>query len=418
MTNPLQQKCQAAGFDYNKLPVGASDIKSNNDGTFTITVNGQQTKYSANGSVFSGNASYTVVNGSHSLDPLQMMMSSAGFDASTQIAGNMPYGMGSVWGQGGVASSLQSYGDSMGFNFDFSQVGASVAGPGQAVEEIMQNAPKGDTEIEDSAGNKTTVKKMAKELGYGTTSRDGVFVKKDADGKMVYYKWDKETEDFVECNANGTTITDEQRMIQEEQEAKEKEAAEKAKKQKEARAAASGLAGNMYSSMKGAGTDDSKLHSTVNQMNKDNVLEVLEVYQDNYSANMGGETLIQSIQDDMSGRDEAKVINKIADALIERARELGLDEEASALRATLDAEFKPKASWTAVGRSILNTLNPFKLFGIVDNVKDGYHAIKGTADAAYANDDVVNSAIMKLANQIKAKEAGEEYVEPQPAAEE
>ena len=173
------------------------------------------------------------------------------------------------------------------------------------------------------------------------------------------------------------------------------------RKQKAARAVASGIAGDMYSAMKGWGTDDSKLNSAVNQMNKDNVLEVLEVYQNNHSENMDGETLIQSIQ---------AVINKIADALCERARELGMDEEANALRATLDAEFKPKFSWTAIGRGLFRNI-----FGAIG---DGYHAAKGTPDAAYADDDVVNNAIMKLANQIKAKEAGVEYVPPQPAAEE
>ena len=398
----LEQSCQAIGFNFRNLPAGATAISSNGDGTVTITVNGQNIKYNTDGSlfttpaqsygaavddersVFTGNGGYVNVG--------------AGYNPSTFMNSNMDALLGQV-----------------GFNFDFSQFnaagGAAGTVPGQTAGVPMTGTLlRGNLEVTDENGNKTTIKRLAKDAGYGTSSVDGVFVKKDSDDKIRYYKYDKDTGSFVECNKNGADITDEQRMLEEEKAKEEAAAAEKAKKQKAARAEASGIAGDMYSAMKGWGTDDSKLNSAVNQMNKDNVLEVLDVYAANHSENMDGETLIQSIQSDMSGRDEAATINKIADALCERARELGMDEEANALRATLDAEFKPKFSWTAIGRGLFR--NIFSAIG------DGYHAAKGTPDAAYADDDVVNNAIMKLANQIKAKEAGVEYVPPQPAAEE
>ena len=415
----LEQSCQAIGFNFRNLPAGATAISSNGDGTVTITVNGQNYKYNTDGSLFTASAQSS---------------GAAVDDERSVFTGNGGYvNVGAGYNPATfMNTNIDALLSQVGLNFDFSQFntagGAAGTVPGQVPGVPMTGTVlRGNVEVTDESGNKTTIKKLAKDAGYGTSSVDGVFVKKDSDDKIRYYKYDKDTGSFVECNKNGADITDEQRMLEEEKAKEEAAAAEKAKKQKAARAEASGIAGDMYSAMKGWGTDDSKLNSAVNQTNKDNVLEVLEVYQNNHSENMDGETLIQSIQSDMSGKEEAAVINKIADALCERARELGLDEEANALRATLDAEFKPQASWggffRGLGKSILGSgagsIAGFPIIGgVVSLVRDGYHAVKGTPDAVHADDDVVNNAIMKLANQIKAKEMGVEYVPPQPAAEE
>ena len=417
--SPLKKSCDAAGYDYNKLPEGASDIKSNNDGTFTITVNGKPVKYNKDGSVFSnpadnnsggtpannaggangkspidnnggnGNAgnnndnncifqnnggggngdqiSITNFGGGYNIDPAIFMGSAMGFDASTQMASNVPYGLGAVFGQGAVAASLQNFMKSISFNFDFSQFIAQSE-ENARIREAWQSpigeqgaAAPGDTEVTDKNGNKTTIAQLAKDGGYKESGVSGVYTK---DGKS--YKYDTTKKEFVECNADGTEITAESRA-----------AAERAAKKKEAQDAAAAITEDLFDAMKGAGTKNDKLQSTVEKITKDNVIEVFEAWELNFADSMDNESLIESIQNEhytgWFGNSQEKQENLIVDALYQRAMDLGLKNEAAACRAKVNSEH---SAW-------------------------------------FTSDETVRNAILTLVNQIKAKEAGVAYTPPQ-----
>lgn len=102
------------------------------------------------------------------------------------------------------------------------------------------------------------------------------------------------------------------------------------------------IAEDLYDAMKGAGTKNDKLKAALGRLNNDNILQVLEDWNNNYSADMDGESLIQSIQDEYhSGffSNEQKNVEKIlCDALFNKAKSLGMNSEAHAFRAKVNAE--------------------------------------------------------------------------------
>lgn len=392
--NPLRTKCDAAGFDFNKLPQGATDIKSNNDGTFTITVDGKPTQYNKDGSVFNNppasnntpvnnnnnnnnngtpqgnsannnenisvfngqgnsNADMTItnVNGNYNIDPNLFMGSAMTFDASTQMASNTPFGLGSVFGQGSIAASLQNFLKSVSFNFDFSAI--------RIQREQQQQA--------QAAANE----------GYNQTGITGVYEK---DGK--YYKYDSEKNEYTQCNADGTELTAEQKekaVEEEEKKVEETKAQEEAKATKKTKAEeeAAAITEQLFDAMKGAGTKNNQLQTTVNSITKDNVIEIFDAWDTNFADSMDNETLIESIQNEhytgWFGNSQEKEEMKIVDALYARAMDLGLKNEAAACRAKVKAEH---SAW-------------------------------------FTSDETVKDAIITLVNQIKCKEAGVEYVKPE-----
>ena len=105
---------------------------------------------------------------------------------------------------------------------------------------------------------------------------------------------------------------------------------------------AAAIAEKLYDAMKGAGTKNDQLRQALGQLNNDNILYVLEEWNTNYSENMDGESLIQSIQDEYhSGffSNEQKNVEKIlCDALFNKAKSLGMSGEAHAFRAKINAE--------------------------------------------------------------------------------
>ena len=105
---------------------------------------------------------------------------------------------------------------------------------------------------------------------------------------------------------------------------------------------AAAIAENLYDAMKGAGTKNDQLKKALYQLNNENILYVLEEWNTNYSENMDGESLIQSIQDEYhSGffTNEQKNVEKIlCDALFNKAKSLGMSSEAHAFRAKINAE--------------------------------------------------------------------------------
>ena len=105
---------------------------------------------------------------------------------------------------------------------------------------------------------------------------------------------------------------------------------------------AAAIAEKLYDAMKGAGTKNDQLRQALGQLNNDNILYVLEEWNTNYSENMDGESLIQSIQDEYhSGffTNEQKNVEKIlCDALFNKAKSLGMSGEAHSFRAKINAE--------------------------------------------------------------------------------
>lgn len=410
--SPLKKACDTAGYDYNKLPKGATDVKKNDDGTFTITVNGQPTKYNKDGSVFAqpttgntpnpapadnGNAggnkpadnsgsvfvqgqgggngggeiTLTNVNGGYNIDPNLFMGAAAQFDASTQLSSNMPFGLGAVFGQGNIGQSLQNFLKSVTFNFDFSyfkaqreQQGTTETEAGGTTETgtgTSTTPTTGSTEVSTENGNKTKVDDLAKKDGYEKTNVDGVYKKGNK-----YYKYDTDKKNFVECNSDGSNITQAQRQQQ-------AQSAKKAKIEEEA----AKISEDLFDAMKGAGTKNEKLATTVNKITKDNVIEVFDAWETNFADSMDNESLIESIQNEhytgWFGNQQEKEESAIVNALYERAMALGLKNEAAACRAKVNSEH---SSW-------------------------------------FSSDDTVKTAILTLVDQIKAKEAGVAYTKPQ-----
>lgn len=412
--SPLKKACDSAGYDYNKLPKGATDVKKNDDGTFTITVNGQPTKYNKDGSVFaqpagnqpttpatdnrtgnqpadkdnsdasifpqnrgqgSGNGDLTItnINAGYDINPEIFMGAATQFDASTQLTSNLPFGLGAVFGQGNIAQSLQNFMKSVSFNFDFSYLktkaeqeaeaaqGTEGSTSGQGTTETQTTPPAGDPEVTAGNNEKAKIEELAKKGGYAKTTVDGVYKKGDK-----YYKYDADSKKFVECNADGSNITEAQKQ----QRAK---AAKKAKAESEA----AKISEDLFDAMKGAGTKNTKLADTIGKITKDNVIEVFDAWKTNFADSMDNEDLIESIQNEhytgWFGNQQEKEESAIVDALYERAMSLGLKNEAAACRAKVNSEHN---SW-------------------------------------FSSDSKVKTAIMTLVDQIKAKEAGVAYTKPQ-----
>lgn len=412
--SPLKKACDTAGYDYNKLPKGATDVKKNDDGTFTITVNGQPTKYNKDGSVFAqpagnqpsttpatgngngnkpaddsasifpqsggqgsgnggGEITITNVNAGYNIDPDKFMGAAAQFDASTQLSSNMPFGLGAVFGQGNIAQSLQNFMKSVSFNFDFSYMktkaeqeaeaaqSAEGSTAGQETPATPATPPAGDSEVDAGTGEKANVDELAKKGGYEKTTVDGVYKKDDK-----YYKYDENSKKFVECNVDGSNLTEAQKQQRAKAEAKAKAEEEAAK-----------LSEDLFDAMKGAGTKNDKLASAVGKITKDNVIEVFDAWETNFADSMDNESLIESIQNEhytgWFGNQQEKEESAIVNALYERAMELGLKNEAAACRAKVNAEHN---SW-------------------------------------FSSDDKVKTAILTLVSQIKAKESGTTYTKPQ-----
>lgn len=122
---------------------------------------------------------------------------------------------------------------------------------------------------------------------------------------------------------------------------------EKAEKEKEAKAVktqeeANEICEELFVAMKGAGTDNKALKAALARITKDNVVEVMETYINLYSDSMDGETLIESIQDEVYwgwfNDDLEKMTADLTDKLAERAKDEGLDAEGKACRAKVKAE--------------------------------------------------------------------------------
>lgn len=136
--------------------------------------------------------------------------------------------------------------------------------------------------------------------------------------------------------------------------ADKKAAAAKAKADK-AQKEANEICEQLFVAMKGIGTDNEAVDKALVRITKDNVLEVMETYINQYSESMDGETLIESLQNEewvgWSGR-LTKITNGLKDKLAARASEMGLDAEAKSFKAKVTAE---NNSWFNIDDEVINT---------------------------------------------------------------
>lgn len=197
--------------------------------------------------------------------------------------------------------------------------------------------------ITDEDGEKLTMSEYAKKHGYEETMTDGVYKK---GGK--YYRYNGALKRFAEISKS-----EKAQVEKAEREAKNAEKAEKYKATQKANkskieAEAKSLAADIYDSIDGWGTNDSKLKRTVESINKDNVIEVWEMWERNHEDDFGEGNLIKSIADDTSGSDLKKYQRQIKDALTARAEALGLTEEAAQARETAPESFDFEAIVKAI----------------------------------------------------------------------
>ena len=170
---------------------------------------------------------------------------------------------------------------------------------------------------------------------------------------------------FLGCqfstNVNGGCQT---KLVEgyEEKKAEEKKKAEEDKKKSEetkakseqAKKQADEICEKLYVAMKGAGTDDAAVDAALAEITEDNVLEVMETYIQQYSEDMDGETLIESLQNEYwvgwSGK-LTKITNGLKDKLAKRAEKMGLNAEAKSFRAKVTSE---NNSWWNIDDEVIN----------------------------------------------------------------
>lgn len=154
----------------------------------------------------------------------------------------------------------------------------------------------------------------------------------------------KETTKVETEEEKAARIKEEQRVAKEKEEAAKKEAIDKIIEAKTKhdidvkKHNVSVICKELFLSLKGLGTDEEMLKKNVDRINKDNVLEVLSEWNELYSAKMGGESLIESIEDDSSFGSQIPYFEHIKKALADRSQELGLVKEAKAFDADVTLE--------------------------------------------------------------------------------
>lgn len=391
-------KARAAGFTGTK-PQGATDIQSNNDGTFTITINGTPTKCNPDGSIFTPNNNngnnngngagngnsgvsgagnggndngnngasgagngngngngtifnYSTVNGGYSIDQNIFMNAAMNLDATVGIGSEIPYGLGGLFAQNNIAQAMQQFMNSVSFNFDLSNIqtsqtlqlpSLSVDGFNLPTITVPGTTPAGETTVTDENGNQKTVDQLAEEGGYTKTETTGVYKK-----GSKYYKYDTSQKKFVELTGDALKAAkkaDEDAALKEK---KAKKLEEIKKKNQENAKKGDDIAGKIYKAVKGSGTDDAALTKAIDKINADNVMAVFDAWtkDSTYAKNFGEDDIIGAIQDDCSGSQQTGYEKKIKQALYDRSnkivkdlQEYGLDDEATDLQRAAN-EFK------------------------------------------------------------------------------
>ena len=306
-----------------------------------------------NSSQQSADLSTSWMNAGYDIDPARMSFSAFNLNNIINQGLNVPFGLGGMFSQNALWSGLMDFMKSVSFNFDFSQYNFRADGQTTTTTGTTSTGNTVVTTTDD--GDEVTVADFAREGGYSETSVDGIYLK---DGK--YYKYDVNKKEFVKCSNSEVKRVQDADAV-----------AARNKEKEEAKAKAADIAADLYDAMKGAGTKNQKLQQAVEAINKDNIIEIFEQWDELYADSMDGESLIESIQREhytgWFGNSQEKQEEAIVQALFERAESIGLKAEAAAARAKVKSEH---GSW-------------------------------------FSSDGNVRAAILTLVEQIKAKEAEE-----------
>lgn len=311
---------------------GAGNQPADNSGAGNGNASGSVFENSGQASSGGFGVSGYNMNGSFNIDPNAFMGASSNLWSTLNWTSNIPLGLGSILGQGMIGKAISNFANAVGFNFDYSKYFA---------EYDAQHSQQNGTTVTAGDGQPDTS---------GTTPTGG-----------------STTAASSTSGTSGASATDASTKAQE---AKQK--AQKAKIAKNKEQAAK-IAESLYDAMKGAGTKNKQLKETLAKLNNDNVMLVMEEWDKNYSSDMDGETLIQSIQAEYhSGffSNEQKNVEKIlCDALYNKAMSLGMSSEAHAFRAKINAEHGN--SWWAGGSSDSSVQNSIDTIVAQIRAKEG-----------------------------------------------
>lgn len=122
------------------------------------------------------------------------------------------------------------------------------------------------------------------------------------------------------------------------------------KKQKPDNAELTRIADMIYDSIKGLGTDDEKLGKALKQINKDNIVELVEIYNKYYP------DMFENILDDLSGKNFTAVANKFKNVLLQRLEGTTKYAEAQRLAGKIDGELHDTISFESRIAKMLNQM--------------------------------------------------------------
>ena len=112
-----------------------------------------------------------------------------------------------------------------------------------------------------------------------------------------------------------------------------------------------GITSELFTSMKGLGTDN--LGSSVKKITKDNVIEIMQIWDSSYKDSMGGDSLLEAINNEWCfgktkwlGMGDTSILTTIQQALVARAKDLGLGRDAQAFNDLVSKEINAPI-WTS-----------------------------------------------------------------------
>ena len=104
-----------------------------------------------------------------------------------------------------------------------------------------------------------------------------------------------------------------------------------AQRQQRIKKVANNIVSQLYKSIDGLGTDDELFEKTLNRINKDNILEVIEEW-DRTCGKEYGESFFESFLGDADSAQRKKYGEQLMNALVERANEIGRNDNGIEIR--------------------------------------------------------------------------------------
>ena len=104
-----------------------------------------------------------------------------------------------------------------------------------------------------------------------------------------------------------------------------------AQRREQIKKVANNIVSQLYKSIDGLGTDDELFEKTLNRINKDNILEVIEEW-DRTCGKEYGESFFESFLGDADSAQRKKYGEQLMNALVERANEIGRNDNGIEIR--------------------------------------------------------------------------------------